>query len=73
MLIQESKVGTCDVRPGRRPRGTDLIAYVHGYRQRAGIAEGHQIPFVTARATDGTDGTDARTFDPQRASNEEPS
>jgi formate dehydrogenase major subunit len=48
VLIQESKVGTCDVRPGRRPRGTDLMAYVHGYRQRAGIAEGHEIPFVTA-------------------------
>jgi formate dehydrogenase major subunit len=48
VLIQESKVGTCDVRPGRRPRGPDLTAYVHGYRQRAGIAEGHEIPFVTA-------------------------
>jgi len=48
VLIQESKVGTCDVRPGRRPRGPDLTAYVQGYRQRAGIAEGHDIPFVTA-------------------------
>jgi len=48
VLIQESKVGTCDVRPGRRPRGPDLTAYVHDYRQRAGIAEGHEIPFVTA-------------------------
>ena len=49
VLIQESKVGTCDVRPGRRPRGPDLTAYVHDYRRRAGIAEGHEIPFVTAR------------------------
>ena len=34
--IQESKVGTCDVRPGRRPEGPALLAYVAGYRQRAG-------------------------------------
>jgi len=53
VLIQESKVGTCDVRPGRRPRGTDLTAYVHGYRQRAGIAEGHETPFVTAENSAG--------------------
>jgi formate dehydrogenase major subunit len=34
--IQESKVGSCDVRPGRRPEGPALLAYVAGYRQRAG-------------------------------------
>ena len=26
VLIQESKVGTCDVRPGRRPSGPALLA-----------------------------------------------
>jgi formate dehydrogenase major subunit len=35
--IQESKAATCDVRPGRRPRGPALGEYVEGYRQRAGI------------------------------------
>ena len=40
VLIQESKVATCDVRPGRRPQGTELRALVDGYRQRAGITEG---------------------------------
>ncbi len=35
--IQESKVGTCDVRPGRRPTGEALLRYVEGYRRRAGI------------------------------------
>lgn len=37
VLIQESKVLTCDVRPGRRPRGPALLAYVQDYRRRAGI------------------------------------
>ena len=35
VLIQESKVATCDVRPGRRPRGADLTAFVEEYRRRA--------------------------------------
>jgi formate dehydrogenase major subunit len=36
--IQESKVLTCDIRPGRRPRGPELLALVEDYRRRAGIA-----------------------------------
>jgi formate dehydrogenase major subunit len=39
VLIQESKVITVDVRPGRRPRGKDLLALVADYRQRAGITK----------------------------------
>jgi formate dehydrogenase major subunit len=35
----QDKVGTCDIRPGRRPRGRDLTAYVEGYRRRARIEE----------------------------------
>jgi len=35
--IQESKVASCDVQPGRRPRGPALLAYVEAYRRRAGI------------------------------------
>jgi formate dehydrogenase major subunit len=35
--IQESKVASCDVQPGRRPRGAALLEYVEAYRQRAGI------------------------------------
>jgi formate dehydrogenase major subunit len=34
--IQETKAATCDVRPGRRPRGRELLALVEGYRSRAG-------------------------------------
>ena len=37
VLIQETKVATCDVQPGRRPRGRALLDYVEGYRRRAGI------------------------------------
>ncbi|QFZ21624.1 formate dehydrogenase [Saccharothrix syringae] len=37
VFIQESKVATCDVRPGRRPRGPALLEYLEGYRRRAGI------------------------------------
>ena len=38
--IQESKVATCDVRPGPRPTGPALLAYVEDYRRRAGISAG---------------------------------
>ena len=37
VLIQESKVTTCDVVPGRRPHGTSLLEFVAGYRDRAGV------------------------------------
>jgi formate dehydrogenase major subunit len=37
VLIQESKVGTCDIQPGRRPTGPDLLGFVEEYRRRAGI------------------------------------
>ncbi len=33
--ISEFKTATCDVRPGRRPRGRALLAYVDEYRRRA--------------------------------------
>jgi formate dehydrogenase major subunit len=35
--IQESKVASCDVQPGRRPTGPALLRYVEDYRRRAGI------------------------------------
>ena len=35
--IQESKVATCDVEPGRRPRGSDLPVYVERRRREAGV------------------------------------
>jgi formate dehydrogenase major subunit len=35
--IQESKASTCDIQPGRRPTGPDLLRFVEEYRSRAGI------------------------------------
>jgi formate dehydrogenase major subunit len=37
VFIQESKVATCDVRPGPRPRGPQLTAMISELRTRAGI------------------------------------
>jgi formate dehydrogenase major subunit len=34
--IQEVKAATCDVQPGRRPRGPELLEFVASYRARAG-------------------------------------
>jgi formate dehydrogenase major subunit len=38
--IQEVKAATCDIRPGRRPRGPDKLALVESYRERAGAEPG---------------------------------
>jgi formate dehydrogenase major subunit len=38
--IQEDKVSTADIRPGRRPRGPELLDFVESYRQRAGVESG---------------------------------
>ncbi len=35
--IQEVKAITCDIRPGRRPRGAERARFVEEYRRRAGI------------------------------------
>ena len=49
VFIQESKVATCDIQPGRRPRGPKLLSYLADYRRRAEIttATGTQ-PATTA-------------------------
>jgi formate dehydrogenase major subunit len=35
--IQESKAGSCDIRPGRRPRGEDLLRLIAEYQSRSGV------------------------------------
>jgi formate dehydrogenase major subunit len=37
--IEEAKAMTCDIRPGRRPRGPALTELVRQYQQRAGITD----------------------------------
>jgi formate dehydrogenase major subunit len=36
--ISEYKAATCDIRPGRRPRGPALTELVAEYRRRAGVS-----------------------------------
>jgi len=67
VLIQESKVGTCDVLPGRRPRGAELTRLVAGYRHRAGVDTDVYAPIVTAGAGAGTDDEGNPTDDPSEA------
>jgi formate dehydrogenase major subunit len=50
VLIQESKVGTCDIRPGRRPTGQALLDYLAEYRGRAGVVGDHYPPIITTDA-----------------------
>ncbi|PVZ08292.1 formate dehydrogenase major subunit [Actinomycetospora cinnamomea] len=38
--IQESKVATCDIQPGRRPRGPALLEFVESHRRKAGVEPG---------------------------------
>jgi formate dehydrogenase major subunit len=47
--IQECKAGTCDVRPGRRPRGKAMLALLDEVRERAGIT---MLTGTTARTSD---------------------
>jgi formate dehydrogenase major subunit len=48
VLIQETKVGTCDVRPGRRPTGRALTEYIAGLGR---VASKNQAPNVTDPAS----------------------
>jgi formate dehydrogenase major subunit len=58
VLIQESKVATCDIQPGRRPRGPALLDYIAAYRRRAGITLETDTELDTAGAAR-TDDSDA--------------
>jgi formate dehydrogenase major subunit len=67
VLIQETKVSTCDVVAGRRPRGKQLLEFVARYRQRAGITTetGAHIQTV-AQTADGGDRGSAQDDPPSR-------
>jgi formate dehydrogenase major subunit len=52
VLIQESKVTTCDVRPGPRPRGAELTALLTRLRAEAGITPETGTRLVTATGGD---------------------
>jgi formate dehydrogenase major subunit len=44
VFIQESKVSTCDIRPGRRPRGRARAELVDRYRREAGLGQDGDVP-----------------------------
>jgi formate dehydrogenase major subunit len=67
VLIQESKVGTCDVRPGRRPKGADLVRLVQEYRERAGVVQDVYAPIVTTGSAAGSDDEGDPTDEPSEA------
>jgi formate dehydrogenase major subunit len=67
VLIQESKVGTCDVLPGRRPKGAELLGLVQDYRRRAGVVADVYAPIVTTGSAAGTDDEGDPTDDPSEA------
>lgn len=56
VLIQETKAGTCDIRPGHRPAGKALTAYIADYCRRAGVSSevdgiaGATLPIVTSES-----------------------
>jgi formate dehydrogenase major subunit len=51
VFIQESKVATCDIQPGRRPRGPKLLSYLADYRKRAEITATTGTQLATTEPT----------------------
>jgi len=53
--IQESKVASCDIQPGRRPTGPALLEYVAAYQRRAGVTvdTGNELRNLPAPPTGG--------------------
>ena len=68
VLIQETKAGTCDVRPGRRPRGAELLALVDRYRARAGTDTYRPIVTADPRAVTRSDGAEDTPYRPLEGS-----
>ena len=66
VLIQDSKTGACDIIPGRRPRGAELLKLVEEYRRRAGLgvedlrAAGYLTPDQSADPDEGAPAEPAR-------------
>ncbi|KRE56451.1 formate dehydrogenase [Phycicoccus sp. Soil748] len=59
--IQESKAGSCDIVPGRRPQGEALLRLVEEYQSRAGVTveTSNQLRTTTAGASGSSKEADA--------------
>jgi formate dehydrogenase major subunit len=66
VLIQESKVGTCDIRAGRRPTGKALLGLVAEYRHRSAADVDPGTPIITV----GPDAAEKDRRDPTGGRNE---
>ncbi|MFC6257963.1 molybdopterin dinucleotide binding domain-containing protein, partial [Kocuria oceani] len=69
--IQDSKVGSCHIRPGRRPQGAALLELVADYQVRAGatVATGNtrvDPPDTAGAALESTDPSTDPSTEPQR-------
>jgi formate dehydrogenase major subunit len=65
--IQESKVGSCDIRPGRRPQGEELLRLIAEYQSRSGAtAETGNSRVSDGVWEGGADGPAERTDRPDR-------
>ena len=51
--IQESKAASCDIIPGRRPQGEDLLRLVAEYQSRSGVTTETGNTLLTERRKDG--------------------
>ena len=61
VYIQESKAATCDVRPGRRPRGAARIDLVNSYRHRAGLDDSGPGPAGRAEGAESDSASEPET------------
>jgi formate dehydrogenase major subunit len=53
VLIQESKAGSCDIVPGRRPQGPELLRFVEEYQSRSGLTVTTGNDLLTSPREDG--------------------
>ncbi len=51
--IQESKAGSCDIRPGRRPQGAELLRLIEEYQSRSGATTETDNVRITDPAREG--------------------
>ena len=71
VFIQNSKVGACDIQPGRRPRGEARVELLRDYQKRAKLTveSGNQVLDVSDAFTTEAQATDDNTGDDSTAGN----
>ena len=72
VFIQNSKVGACDIQPGRRPRGEARVKLLREYQERAHLTveSGNRILDVSDAFTTESTASAENTGDDSTAGNE---